>query len=245
MDVERALDVAAIVMKNGGSTAAAERSFARVLEGLGTRDVTVVWRLDYIAATTTDGGKLVTFIRPIPASTVNLTQAAGAMTLAESVGRGETTVDVLDAGLDRVRGMASPYGAWTRIVAAALAAGSFAWMTRCGWKSAAVVAVSAAAGQFVRSRLQARNLTGVPVTLAAGGVTAMVAGAGVRALSVHPELPTLIASTIYLVPGLALINGYLDMVSHRHLVVGLERTASALIIFLVLAIVVALASVVL
>lgn len=245
MDVERALDVAAIIMRNGGSTASAERGFSRVLEGLGTRDVTVVWRLDYIAATTIDDGRLVTFIKPIPPMAINLTQAAGAMTLAESVGRGETAAEAFDAALDRVRGLASPYGAWARVAAAALAAGSFAWMTRCGWESVAVVAVAAAAGQGVRSLLQARQLTGLPVTLAAGGVTAMVAGVGVRALTVQPELPTLIASTIYLVPGLALINGYLDLVSHRHLVVGLERTASALIIFLVLAIVVALASIVL
>ena len=244
MGIERALDVAATIMKNGGSTTAAERSIGNILARDGKPEVTVVWRLDYIAATTNEDGRLVTYIKPIPTMSINLAQAAGAMTVAERVGRGDVGVDGLGPELDRVWRMAPPYGAWVRIAASAVAAASFARMTGCAWSGAAIAAVGAAAGQYVRPLLLTRGMSGAPVTLVCGMVTTIVAGAGVRAFGAPGELPTLIASTIYLVPGLALINGYLDMVSHRYLVVGLERIASAVVIFLILAIVVALAYVV-
>ena len=44
-----------------------------------------------------------------------------------------------------------------------------------------------------------------------------------------------------MVPGLPLINGFVDMVSHKYLFVGLERIANAAFLFLVLAIAIALA----
>lgn len=244
MGIERALDVAATIMKNGGSTAASETSIGKILARSGKPDMTVVWRLDYIAATTNEEGRLVTYIRPIPTMSINLAQAAGAMTVADRVGRGEIGVDEVGRELDRVGGMSPPYGAGLRILASAGAAASFARMTGCAWIGVAIAAGGAAVGQFVRPHLLARGMSGAPVSLVCGMVTALAAGAGVRAFGAPGELPTLMASVIYLVPGLALINGFLDLVSHRYMAVGLERISSAIVIFLILAIVVALAYVV-
>ena len=45
-------------MRNGGSTVAAEQSFTNIVAGYGQQGVSVVWRLDFIAASsTTDGGQ--------------------------------------------------------------------------------------------------------------------------------------------------------------------------------------------
>jgi uncharacterized membrane protein YjjP (DUF1212 family) len=44
-----------------------------------------------------------------------------------------------------------------------------------------------------------------------------------------------------MVPGLPLINGFVDMVSHKYLIVGLERIANAGFLFLVLAVAIVLA----
>ena len=244
MGIERALDVAATIIKTGGSTAASESSIGKILARHGKSDVTVVWRLDYLAATTNEQGRLVTYIRPIPTISTNLTQAAGAVTVANRVGRGELGVDAVGPELDRVWGMAPPYGAWLRTLASAGAAASFAKMTGCAGRGIAIAAVGAAAGQYVRPLLLARGISGAPAAFVCGMVTTLLVGAVVRAFALPGELPTLIASTIYMVPGLPIINGFLDLVSHRHMVVGLERIASAFVIFLILAIVVALAYVV-
>ena len=53
---------------------------------------------------------------------------------------------------------------------------------------------------------------------------------------------TLIASIIYLAPGLPLINGFIDMQSYKYLHVGLERITSAVFLFLILSICIAFAS---
>ena len=50
----------------------------------------------------------------------------------------------------------------------------------------------------------------------------------------------MIASVVYLAPGSPLINGFVDVLSHKFLFVGIARIANA-VMFLVLAIAIALA----
>jgi uncharacterized membrane protein YjjP (DUF1212 family) len=88
----------------------------------------------------------------------------------------------------------------------------------------------------LRSRLQARKLAMAPVTLVCGVLSACIAGLGLR-LGLSQTVPaTLIASVIYMVPGLPLINGFVDVISYRHLFVGLERIANAAFLLVVLTI---------
>jgi uncharacterized membrane protein YjjP (DUF1212 family) len=101
--------------------------------------------------------------------------------------------------------------------------------------------VAAGIGQFLRSLLQARKLAVAPVTLVCGVLSACIACVGLW-LGLSQIAPaTLIASVIYMVPGLPLINGFVDMVSHKCLLVGLERIANAVFLFLALAVAIALA----
>jgi uncharacterized membrane protein YjjP (DUF1212 family) len=87
--------------------------------------------------------------------------------------------------------------------------------------------VAANIGQFLRSLLQARKLTVAPVTLIRGVLLACIAYLGLR-MGLSQTVPaTVIASIIYTVPGLPLINGFVDMVSYKYLFVGLERIANA------------------
>jgi uncharacterized membrane protein YjjP (DUF1212 family) len=53
--------------------------------------------------------------------------------------------------------------------------------------------------------------------------------------------PTLIASVVYLVPGLPLINGFIDVYSFRYVLVGVERMLHAAVLFLLLALAIAFA----
>jgi uncharacterized membrane protein YjjP (DUF1212 family) len=72
-------------------------------------------------------------------------------------------------------------------------------------------------------------------------ISATLAGLGLR-LGLSPTVaPPLIASVFYIVPGLPLINGFVDVVSYKHLFIGVERIASAAILFLALALAIAFA----
>jgi uncharacterized membrane protein YjjP (DUF1212 family) len=99
--------------------------------------------------------------------------------------------------------------------------------------------VAGGIGALVRSVLKARGLPLAPMTLLCGLISASLAGLGLR-LGLSPAMgPVLIGSVFYMVPGLPLINGFVDMVTYKHLLIGLERIANAALLFLALAVAVA------
>jgi uncharacterized membrane protein YjjP (DUF1212 family) len=239
--VEKALDVALLVMQNGGSTVMAERTFENILKGFKQDGVSAAWRLDFVAATSTAEGRSSAVLRPVGDTGVNLVRASEAAVLGERVARGEVSTAALDSEVERIKALVSPYNRWVMIAAAACTAAFFSQIPGGDWGAFGIAFVAAGVGQFLRSLLQARKFAVAPVTLVCGVLSACIAGVGVR-LGLSQTVPaTAIASVIYLAPGLPLINGFIDMVSHKHVFVGLERMERAAFLFLVLAIAVALA----
>lgn len=237
--VERALDVALIVLQNGGSTVMADRTFKNMLKGQEQDGVSAVWRLDFVAAVAE--GRPSTVLRPVGAVGVNLVRASQAAVLGERVARGEVDTAVLVSEIERVRGIAPPYNRWMIMAAAACAAASFSQLCGGDWGALGIAFVAAGAGQFLRSLLQVKKLAVTHVTLVCGVLSACTAGVGLRLGLSQAEPATLIASVAYMIPGIPLINGFFDVVSRKYLFVGLERIANAAFSFLVLAIAIALA----
>jgi uncharacterized membrane protein YjjP (DUF1212 family) len=236
-----ALEAAAIVMQNGGSTVSANRTFANVLRGYKKEGVSAAWRLDFIAATSTGEGRSSTVVRPVGPTGVNLTRVAAVTVLADRVARGEVPVADLDAEVARIRILPSPYNRWMAMVAAACLSGALSQFAGGDWGSFGIAVVAAGVGQGFRSQLQARHVAAAHVTLLCGVLSACIASVSLRAGFSQVAPVTLIASVVYLAPGLPLINGFVDVVSHKFLLVGIERIASAAYLFLVLAIAIALA----
>ncbi|HEX2979669.1 MAG TPA: threonine/serine exporter family protein [Anaerolineaceae bacterium] len=240
--VERALDVALIVMKNGGTTAMADRTFQNILKGYRQKDVSTAWRLDFVVATRVTQGLSSTALRPVGPIGVNLLRASEAVLLGEQVAKGKIGTAAIVSEVERVNALAPPCNRWVLIVVAACAAAFFSRISGGDWGAFYIVFVAAGVGQFLRSRLQARKLEVVPVTLACGVLSACIAGLGLR-LGLSQTVPaTAIASVIYMAPGLPLINGFIDMLFHQYLFVGLERITNAAYLFLVLAVAIALAN---
>ncbi len=235
--LEIALDAALLVMRNGGSTVAAERSFSNILKGLGEQAVATVWRLDFVAASNADRS----IVRSVGPIGVNLTRASEVALLGEGVAQGTIPLSALEAEVERIRNLPTPYNRWMTVAVAAGSGACFSQVAGGDWGSLAIAGLAAGAGQLLRGPLQAKRLATAPVTLICGLVSALVAAAGLRFGFSEVESATLIASVTYIVPGLPLINGFIDMVTHRHLVVGFERMLNAAFLFLVLALAIALA----
>ena len=72
-------------------------------------------------------------------------------------------------------------------------------------------------------------------------MSAFVASAGLRLGYSESVSPTLIASVVYMVPGLPLINGFVDLYSFKYALVGAERMLHAAVVFLLLALAIAFA----
>ena len=130
-----------------------------------------------------------------------------------------------------------------------MAHGAGGGVDRCGvvavrwWRlgSLPIAAVAASIGQILRTVLQARKVPAANVTLVCRLISAAIANAALR-FGFSDVVPvTLIASVVYLAPGLPLINGFIDVTYHRYLLVGVERIINAVFLFTILAICIALA----
>jgi uncharacterized membrane protein YjjP (DUF1212 family) len=239
--IDRALDLVVIVTRGGGSTVLAERVFRNILHGSGEAQIGAVWRLDMVAAYGVVEGRPLTVIHPIDDIGVNLVRVSGAVVLSERFARGEVSAPALAAEIERVRTLRPPYGRWAGIGAAAAAAGAFTRICGGDWGAFGLAFVAAGLGQVLRSWLQAAGRPVAPVTLACGVLSATLAALGLRLGWSAAAAPALVGSIVYMVPGVPLIIGFMDALSHRHLVLGLERIANALFLFLILAVAIAFA----
>jgi len=208
--VEMGLEAALLVIRNGGFTAAAERSLTNILKGYSTERVSVICRLDFIAATRTAGGRWLTFLRPVGPIAIKLARVSAVTMLAERVAKGEVAVDDLESEFERIRQLPSPYNRWVLIVAAAFTAACFSKIPGGDLGSLVISLVAAASGQFLRSLLQARKVALARVMLICGALSVLIASVGLS-LGFSQVVPaTLIASVIYMVPGLPLIKEFVD-----------------------------------
>jgi len=240
--VERALDVALIVMRNGGSTVLADRVFGNILKGFKEDRVTTVWRTDSVAAATVVEGRPSTIYRPVGVIGINLVRASEAARLSERVARGEVDTAALDSEIERVKGLVIPYNRWVLLAAGACTAAVFSQFPGKDWGALGISFVAAGVGQLLRLLLRARKLPVAARTFICGVLSTCVAAVGLR-LNLSQAAPwTMVASVVYMVPGLPLINGFIDTLSHRFLIAGLERIANAVYIFLILAVAIAFAS---
>src|SRR5512135_780166 len=173
--VERALDVALLVMQNGGSTEMADRTFANVLKGYKQDGVTAAWRIDFVAASSVVEGQSSTILRPVGPIGVNLNRASEAAVLGERVAKGEVSPDAVVSEIERINALAPPYNRWVMIVAAACTAAYFSKIPGGDWGAFGIAFVAAGVGQFLRSLLQARRRAVAPVTLVCGVLSAFIA----------------------------------------------------------------------
>jgi uncharacterized membrane protein YjjP (DUF1212 family) len=239
--VEVALDAAMQVMQNGGSTIAADRTFSNVLTGFKKQGALAVWRLDFIAVSADVGADSSAAVRPVGPIGSNLSRASQAMHLAERLVGGNISTSELSVELERIKKLGSPYNRWLMIAAAACVSGFLSRIAGGDWGSFGIAVVAAAAGQFLRSLLPASKLTAGTTTLICGVVSALIGCFGLRLGFSATEPATLIASVFYMVPGLPLINGFIDMTSQKYLIVGMQRMLNAAFLFLILAIAIAFA----
>src|SRR5213075_1028919 len=129
------IDAAILVMRSGGSTAAANRALSNVLKGYGKEEVSVVWRLDFVSLTV-DSAALVRAVGPVG---VNLSRVSETLALAERLGAGNLSASDFPAALERVRKLGSTHNRWIIIAAAGGAAASFSRITGGDWGSFGIV----------------------------------------------------------------------------------------------------------
>jgi uncharacterized membrane protein YjjP (DUF1212 family) len=228
--IEVALDVALIIVENGGSTLSADRAFTTAARGLGVASASAFWRTDVVIATAVVDGQSSLYVRHAAPPGANLVRVSEASALANRIGSGKLGELAIDAELVRIRPLRPPYGPTVAAVASAVTAGSFARLAGGDWGSVAICAVAGGIGQTVRSLLQRRTHFGGTITVACAALSAFIAAWGLRAHLSRVEPATLVASVVYMIPGLALVNGFIDVTSPKYIAAGAQRIGYALLI---------------
>lgn len=240
--VETALDVALLVMENGGSTFRADQTLQAMLNGLHLEGVSALWQLNAVTVFMQRDGQMASRLCPIRAAGVNLTRVSAAWALARQVGTGAIAPADIPNEIQRIKALATPYGPRVMVAIAALTAASFSQFIGGDGGSLGLAAAAGGLGQFVRLHLQARHLTSATVTLLCALLSALVGTLGLRAGWSQVVPATLMGSVGYMMPGLPLANGFADLISQRHLSVGLERIANAVFVFMLLTLGIAVAN---
>jgi uncharacterized membrane protein YjjP (DUF1212 family) len=233
MRPEAALDPALIVLENGGATALAERTLNQMLQGFGARPTTVVWRLDSITVTTSEPGHESTLVRRVAPVSMNVGRASEAVSLADRFAGGGLSPAALPAEIERIRRLPGP-NPWLLSLDAAVAGAAFSQAAAGDHGSLFVAAIAACIGQLVRAQLQSWKLTRGVTTVTCTLVAALIGTAGLRLGFSATVAPTLLGSVMYAVPGLLLINGYLDFTSEKFLFIGAQRLLHAAFLFLLM-----------
>ncbi|HIK17983.1 MAG TPA: threonine/serine exporter family protein [Leptolyngbyaceae cyanobacterium M33_DOE_097] len=239
--IETALDVALLVMENGGSTFRTNQTFQAMLGELHQEGVNAQWQLNSVTVFIQRDSQMATLMRPIRAGGVNLSRASAAWALARQVRTGDIVPADIPAEIQRIKALPLPYRPSVMVAIAAITAASFAQMIGGDGGSFVLAAVAGALGQFVRLNLQARHFTSATVTLLSALLSALVGSLGLRVGLSQVVPATLMGSVGYMMPGLVLANGFADLLSQRHLSVGLERIANAAFVFLLLTLGIAIA----
>jgi uncharacterized membrane protein YjjP (DUF1212 family) len=239
--MERLLDAAAVVLESGGSAAMADRALTNLARAFHQADIDTVWRLDAILATSRAGGRPITMLRRIGPVGLNLARASAVAALSERVAKGELDAAASTAELERIRGLPPPHGRWVTALAAACAGLTFS-RTMAGDNGALVLcAVAAGVGQIIRSQLATWRLPRISATFLCALASALIAAAGLDLGFSHTVAAAFLSSIIYAVPGVLLINGFLDLTTEKFLISGLQRLAHAGLLFLILALAIAVA----
>lgn len=232
---ESALRAAVMVIEKGGSTEYADDVFWRIISKSGAKDVVVIWRLDNVIMSYYNGENTVTFVKQVKGIGTDLTAVSEIIELSEDISEGKKELSSLNNEIERISRLKPLHSSLTLILTAAFAAAFYSKFHDGSIADVSMVFLSAVAGQALRIKLKMKEMNDGMITLICGMLSA-----GITSIVLHfgygrVEMPTMIGSLIYLVPGLLMINAFVDMTRQKFIFIGTQRIVNALFLFMILA----------
>jgi uncharacterized membrane protein YjjP (DUF1212 family) len=227
--VATGLQMAAMVIENGGTSASAERAFNFVLRALGDDRCDVRVRIDSILASRSGS---VVGVKTLAAIGTNLARAEQVHQLARNAA--ELSPGDLQVELGRVGSTTEPYRALLVHPAVGLGSVTFALLAGGDWGAAGIACTAGMFGRSIRDRLLEHGVSISMITLLVALIATLTSAAALRLGLSSTHGPALLASVMHLVPGVMLINGVWDIAAGRYVVMGLQRLTFAGMLFLAL-----------
>lgn len=232
--VDSALKAAIKVIEYGGSTAFADNVFQGIISKCNVTEVSVMWRLDNIVVNYSDEGRNFTIMKPIEGIGTNLTGVSNLVKLSQDVKQGKTDISSVDSELEKINNSPSLHSKFIQILVAGFAAAFWVKFHNESFLTMAIVFSAAITGQTLRIQLRAKKVKDEYITLFCGLLSASITSIALHSGYGDVKMETMISCLIYLVPGLLMINAFVDMTNQKYIFIGSQRILNAGFLFLVL-----------
>jgi len=223
-----------LLLQNGAEAERVEETVHRLGTALGCDWLDVLVSPNAIIATTSSGPEFRTKVRRVVGMRVDLTVVSAVNRLSRRVESGELTRIQARSELARISGAPPHYNRWLTVALVGLACAAFSRLFGGDWAVFVVTFAAAAAAMFVRQALARRHTNALLTVIITAFVAGLVASsAAVFRWSAAPQT-ALSAAVLLLVPGVSLINAAEDLIK-GHMVTGLVRGASGVLVSLAIA----------
>lgn len=239
--VDSAANTAISVLHFNGVTEMADKAFNNVISNTGISDVNIIWRFDNIMVSYKVNGQSEILMKPIISIGTSINGLYNVMEFSEDVKNGKISYKDIDTELQKIIDLPLIHKRIVYIILDGLAAAFYLKFHHGNFESIIIVFFAAMIGETVRYKLQSMAVPGNRIMFISGIISAGIASILLNNGYGTVEITTLIASVIYLVPGLRMINGFIDLTSLNYTIIGSQRLLNAMYLLLILAVVILVA----
>lgn len=229
--IDLLLHTGQLLMQNGADSNRIDRNMRRVAEFLEIPPDRFHMHVNYTTLMITIGDEINSFtkFRKCSGHAVNMTIISAISRLSVRTARGELDMDQYARELERITALPHHYPRWFTILAIGLGCGAFCRLFGGDWPAVAFSLIAASCALFLRQELIRRKFNlYMTVALSAMLATVISGALGRTGWSAESQYAVL-SSTLFLVPGVPLINSVDDMVD-GYTIVGLTRAIVGLLI---------------
>ena len=220
-----------LLMQNGADSNRIDRNMRRVAEFLEIPAGRFHMHINYTTLMITIGDQINSFtkFRKCSGHAVNMTVISAVSRLTVRTARDRLSMDDYAAELDRIASIPHHYPRWFTLLAIGLGCGAFCRLFGGDWQAVITAALASAVALLLRQELALRKFNlYLTVSLCAFLATLISGSLGRTGWSAEPQFAVL-ASVLFLVPGVPLVNSVDDMVD-GYTIVGLTRAIVGLLI---------------
>ena len=225
-----ALDAGGLLMQAGATIPVVEQVVHRLGTSMGADWMDIYCTPTGIIAMATSGGEHRTRVQRIVSFGVDLARVDAIMTLSRAAETKHLSIQEVRARLAIIREKPRAYGRWLTILAVAAGCGAFAFKMGGSPADVAATIAVAAAGQWWRVTLLARNLSPLVTTAAVATLVAVLGLLLGLGAPINSNIVTN-AAVLLLVPGVFLVGAVYELIS-GNLVSGLARCAYAVMLIM-------------
>jgi uncharacterized membrane protein YjjP (DUF1212 family) len=228
--LDLSLEVGELVQLSGGHTTRTVDHMERLARALGAEECHAAVSSVNVAMTVSAAGDLLSAGRHAAHLGINFSTLTAVKHLVEDTEAHGLGAGQVRARLMLIRNAAPAYPAWLVMLALGGSSAAFAALFHGSAVAVALTFAGGLAGAWVRHLLVARHQKPFVSVTSAAFVAALVVAGGGRLLGLGAEVtPALAASTLFLVPGVPLLNGTADLLT-AHYLNGVVRLAMSAVI---------------